>query len=56
MMRYQEPKSLCCVLVALSCFCLHQQPNELKPDTHVHFNLSCLEQLCIDLHLSIDLI
>lgn len=33
-----------------------QELNERKPDTHVHFNFSCGERICIDLHLTIDLI
>lgn len=45
-----------CARAALSYFLLHQEANEVKPDTYVHFNLSCWEQICIDLHLSIDLI
>lgn len=55
-MRYGELESLYCVLAALSYFLLHQEAREVKPDTYVHFNLSCREQICIDLHLPIDLI
>lgn len=54
--RDSQLESGYCALAALSYFLLHQEANEVKPDTSVHFNLSCREQVCIDLHLSIDLI
>lgn len=52
--RDGQLESLYCALAALSYFLLHQEANEVKPDTYVHFNSSCREQICIDLHLSID--